>query len=90
MCNLFFLVVFGGELRLTVWVRFLLDLWWFMKILNLKTNNIFNLPKNEAERLLKENPEDFSKSTKAKKLNKESIVLQNTVDKDSILPQILE
>jgi len=57
-----------------------------MKILNLRTNNIFNLPKDEAKKLLEEYPNDFSKGTKRKMKNK---VLEN-VDKDSILPFILE
>ena len=41
-----------------------------MKILNLKTNNIFNLPKDEANKLLAEYPNDFSKGTKKKKKNR--------------------
>ncbi len=61
-----------------------------MKILNLKTNNIFNLPNNEAKKLLEEYPNDFSKTTKPKKIKKESVVLEQSVDKDSILPLIIE
>ena len=57
-----------------------------MKILNLRTNNIFNLPKDEAKKLLEEYPNDFSKGTRKTMKNK---VLEN-VDKDSILPFILE
>lgn len=59
-----------------------------MKILNLKTNNIFNLPKDEATKLLEEYPNDFSKGTR-RKTNNNKIVLE-TVDKDSILPLIIE
>lgn len=89
MCNLFFLLYLGANYGYAV-VRFLLDLWWFMKILNLKTNNIFNLPKEEAKRLLEEHPEEFSKNSKPKKLKNESVVLKSSVVKDSILPQIIE
>ncbi len=59
-----------------------------MKILNLKTNNIFNLPKDEANKLLAEYPNDFSKGTK-KKRKTDKVLLEN-FDKNSILPFIIE
>lgn len=71
-------------------VRFPLNLWCVMKILNLKTNNIFNLPNDEAKKLLEEYPNEFSKNTKPKKLKKESVELHESIDKDSILSQIIE
>ena len=74
-------------------VRFLLNLWWFMKILNLKTNNIFNLPKNEAKKLLEESPEDFIKTNGKLKQKVSAPKKTNSIDKDdknSILSQILE
>lgn len=64
-----------------------------MKILNLKTNNIFNLPDSEAKKLLKDYPEDFSKnikSTKSKNLKKDVSASKVSIDKESILSQIIE
>lgn len=62
-----------------------------MKILNLKTNNIFNLPKEEAKKLLEENPEDFVKSNgKLKQKLKPTSIPLREFDDDSILSQIIE
>jgi hypothetical protein len=57
-----------------------------MKILNLKTNNVFDLPKSEVERLILENPTTFSKGSKKKK----SPTPQINSDENSILPLILD
>ena len=58
-----------------------------MKILNLKTNKIFDLPKDEASRLLKEFPQEFIKNSKRKKMIKSE---NNIINEDSILLRILE
>ena len=58
-----------------------------MKILNLKTNKISDLPKDESNRLLKEFPQEFIKNSKRKKMIKSE---NNIIDEDSILLRILE
>lgn len=58
-----------------------------MKILNLKTNKIFDLPKDEANRLLKEFPQEFIKNSKRKMMIKSE---NNIMDEESILLRILE
>ncbi|MCD8378171.1 MAG: hypothetical protein LUB59_05210 [Candidatus Gastranaerophilales bacterium] len=58
-----------------------------MKIINLKTNNIFNLPSKSAEILLKEFPDEFARLTKNNK-----VVKKNTdkTTQNSILTKILD
>ena len=56
-----------------------------MKIINLNTNIIFDLPKTDAEQLLKVAPEIFAKVTKNKKIIKNNISQDN-----SILGKILD
>lgn len=90
MFSIFFFGILGGANYGIAVVRFPSNLWCVMKILNLKTNNIFNLPNNEAKKLLEEFPDEFSKSIKPKKNKKESVVENDSIDKDSILPQIVE
>ena len=57
-----------------------------MKIINLITKNIFDLPKKDAENLLSSSPDIFAKVTKNKK------VIKNKCDntESSVLKQILE
>ena len=63
-----------------------------MKILNLKTNNIFNLPKEEAKKLLEEFPDDFIKSNGKLKQKKSNLKTnsKNINDENSILSKIIE
>ena len=58
-----------------------------MKIINLNTNNVFDLPKSEAEELLKTSPDIFAKITKNKKIIKPKKV---NCDKNDVLNQILD
>jgi hypothetical protein len=58
-----------------------------MKIINLVTNIVFDLPKKDAEQLLESSPDTFSKVTKNKKNIKNKS--NNTTD-NSVLNQILE
>jgi len=58
-----------------------------MKIINLKTNNIFDLPKSEAEDLLTNLPETFAKVTKNKRIIKPKKVYS---DENDILKQITD
>lgn len=64
-----------------------------MKILNLKTNNIFDLPKDEAKKLLEECPEDFAKANGRLKQKLQTPKNDNSLkkdDEDTILSQIIE
>ena len=58
-----------------------------MKIINLKTNNMFDLPQNEAEKLLDESPDDFAKISKNKKIIRNK---SNKTVPESVLSQILD
>lgn len=58
-----------------------------MKIINLITNNVFSLPKIDAEKLLRDFPDDFAKYGKSKKQIKESSSKKNN---SSVLNQILD
>ena len=58
-----------------------------MKIMNIVTKNVFDLPRKDAEALLESAPEVFAKVTKNKKIikNKSKVMTEN-----SVLKQILE
>ncbi|MCR5265112.1 MAG: hypothetical protein K6E29_00785 [Cyanobacteria bacterium RUI128] len=58
-----------------------------MKIINLKTGVIFDLPKQDVEALLKASPDIFAKVTKNKKIIKPN---KKNVNENSLLSQILE
>ena len=55
-----------------------------MKIINLKTNNIFDLPKEDAELLLSSSPELFAKISK----NNRVIKTKKNIADDSVLSKI--
>lgn len=58
-----------------------------MKIINLLTNNIFDLPKDDAENLLLASPDIFAKITKNNKIVKN----KNFVNTEtSVIKQIIE
>ncbi len=59
----------------------------FMKIINLNTNVIFDLPKSDAEQLLKVAPEIFAKVSKNKKIIK---CKKDILSEDSVLSKILD
>ena len=59
-----------------------------MKIRNIKTNNIFNLPKSEVELLLDEHPELYEKYTTRPKKNAANVVPK--YEQNTILPLIWE
>lgn len=56
-----------------------------MKIFNLKTKHVFDLPKEEATLLLETCPNEFVKGTKPKKIE----VIEN-FDETSIVSKIIE
>ena len=58
-----------------------------MKIINLTTNIVFDLPQSDAEQLIKASPNTFAKLGKNNKIIKPKT--QNLSD-DSILSKILE
>lgn len=58
-----------------------------MKIINLKTGVVFDLPKQDVEALLKASPDIFAKVTKNKKIIKTK---QKNMNENSVLSQILE
>lgn len=58
-----------------------------MKIINLLTNVVFDLPKQDAEQLLAVSPELFAKITKNNKVVKKK---KNISDGDTILNKILD
>ena len=58
-----------------------------MKIINLKTGIVFDLPKQDVETLLKASPDLFAKVTKNKKIIKPK---QKVINDNSVLSQILE
>ena len=58
-----------------------------MKIINLKTGVVFDLPKNDVESLLNTSPDLFAKITKNKKIIKTN---KNNYSEDSVLKQILD
>lgn len=59
-----------------------------MKIRNINTNIIFNLPKAEVEKLITENPTIYEKVSKTKK--KKETNIKPLYDQDCILPLIWE
>lgn len=59
-----------------------------MKIKNKKTNIVFNLPKEEVEVLLKENPDMYEKITRGNK--KKQVETKPEFEQDTILPLIWE
>jgi len=56
-----------------------------MRIINLNTNNIFDLPKSEAEDLLETSPDIFAKVTKNKRIIKPKKVCS---DDNNVLKKI--
>lgn len=58
-----------------------------MKIINIKTGVVFDLPKNDVEALLTASPDLFAKISKNKKIIKTQ---KQVYDEDSILNQILD
>ena len=58
-----------------------------MKIINLLTNIIFDLPKSDAEQLLSVSPNMFAKLGKNNKIIKQK---NNESDTDTVLGKILE
>ncbi|GEM_PF-6299880 len=58
-----------------------------MKIINLITKNIFDLPKSEAEELLQKSSDVFAKITKNKKILK---LKHSNLNDDSVLKHILD
>lgn len=58
-----------------------------MKIINLVTNNIFDLPKTEALFLLEDNPTLFAKVSKNMKIIKNN---KSSVSENSVLSKILD
>ena len=58
-----------------------------MKVMNLLTGIVFDLPKSDVETLLKTSPNTFAKVTKNKKIVKQKKNIQND---NSVLGQILE
>lgn len=58
-----------------------------MKIINLTTNNVFDLPKADAEELIKNSPDTFARITKSKKIIKPK---QIETTENNVLKQILE
>lgn len=59
-----------------------------MKVKNIKTNNIFNLPKNEVELLIAEHPDLYEKCGAKPKRNAANALPK--YEQDTILPLIWE
>ena len=59
----------------------------FMKIINLITNNVFSLPKEDAEKLLFDFPNEFAKLGRNKKTTKSRVKKQEI---SSVLNEILD
>ena len=59
-----------------------------MKIRNIKTNNVFNLPKTEVELLLNEHPELYEKYGTRPKKNAANAIPK--YERNTILPLIWE
>ena len=57
-----------------------------MKIINVLTNNVFDLPKADAEQLLKVSPDIFARISK----NNRVIKNKKTAPDDSVLGKILD
>ena len=58
-----------------------------MKIINLDTNVVFDLPKSDAEQLLKNSPDCFARVSKNKKIIKNK---NNILSDGSVLSRILD
>jgi len=58
-----------------------------MKIINLITNNIFDIPAKEAEKILNDAPNEFAKLSKNKKITKKNSVKEKA---DTFILQILD
>lgn len=58
-----------------------------MKIINLRTNHIFNLPDVEAEGLISDFPDEFVKYTKGRKSKKP---VENKENQSIVLSKILD
>ena len=56
-----------------------------MKVRNVKTNNVFNLPKNEVEALIENNPDLYEKLTR--KIQKNRVIIPK-FEQNTILPLI--
>ena len=64
-----------------------------MKIKNKNTNNVFDLPKEQVEKLIAENPdiyEKFIKKSRSSKIIKNNAEVKPCFEQNTILPLIWE